>query len=153
MSEPIISYHWIPSLGECWRMMCYKPFEVTWPPLTPNFTSLCNGSNCSTHGLDKGLLIKHWWSASWPTPASSSSTYHLHKSNRKLRFLSLYSISSAYATTNIRHTYFPYTIYQVYDFPIYDTISCNILHILSHQNAQWMHDLNPCPSSLRYLYT
>ena len=35
----------------------------------------------------------------------------------------------------------------------YNTISCNIPHILIHQNAQWMHDLNPCPSSPRYSYT
>ena len=70
-------------------------------------------------------------------------------SNRKLRFLSLYSISSAYATTNIHHTYFPYTIYQVYDFHNIMHIS----HIFIHQNAQWMHDLNTYPSSPRYLYT
>ena len=111
LSESMISYHWIPSPNECWRMMCYKPLEVTKPPLTTNCTSLCNGSSCSTHGLNKGLPIKHGWSASRLTPSSPSSTCHLHMSNRKVRFLSLYSISSTYATTNIHHTYFPYTIY------------------------------------------
>ena len=112
----MISYHRISSLGECQRMMCYKPLKVTWPPLTPSCTSLCNGSNYSTHGLHKGLLVKNRWSASRETSTSSSSTCHLHMSNRKLRVLSLDSISSAYATINIHHTYFPYTIYQVYDF-------------------------------------
>ena len=128
----MISYHWIPSPGECRRMMCYKPLEVTWPPLTPSCTSLCNGSSCSTHGLYKGLLIKHRWSASWPTLASSSLTCHLHMSNRKFRFLSLYSISSAYATTNIHHTHFPYTIHQVYDlYNIQHSIMQHITHINS----------------------
>ena len=141
--------------------MCYKTLEVTWPPLTPNCTSLCNGSSYSTHGLNKGLLIKHRWSVSWPTLASSSSTCHLHKSNIKFRFLSLYSISSAYATTNIHHTYFPYTIYQVYDFTIHDTISCTYSH--NHYTSpmvhittpkQSMHTMScstPIPTNPRYL--
>ena len=148
----MIRYHWIPSPGECRRMMCYKPLEVTWPPLTPSCTSLCNGSSCNTHDLHKGLLVKNRWSASRAIPAFSSSTSHLHMSNRKLRSLSLYSISSAYATTNLHHTHFPYTIYQLYDlYCIQHIFVQNITHIYS-SNAQWMHDLNPCPSSLRYLY-
>ena len=125
----MICYHWVPSLNECRRIMCYKPYKVTWPPLTPNCTSLCNGSSSSTHGLNKGLLIKYRWSASRPTPASSSSTCHLRVSNSNLRFLSLYTISSAYATTNIHHTHFPYTIYQVYD--LYN-IEHNIIQHITH---------------------
>ena len=45
-----------------------------------------------------------------------------------------------------------FTRYMIF-FLVYCTISCNILHIFIHQNAQWMHDLNLCPSSPRYLYT
>ena len=88
--EPMTSYHWIPSPGECRRMMCYKPLEVTCPPLSPSCTSLCNGSSCITHYLYKGLLIKHRWSASRLILAFPSSTCHLHMSNNKFRFFFLF---------------------------------------------------------------
>ena len=44
-----------------------------------------------------------------------------------------------------------FTKYRIHT--IYNIASCNISHILIHQNVQWMLDLNPCLSSPRYLYT
>ena len=85
----MVSHHWIPSSHECWGMMCFKPFEVTRPFLTPSCTNLCNGGNCSAHSLYKNLLVKNrWWLAiaQWTISTFLSLTCHLHMSNRKLRF-------------------------------------------------------------------
>ena len=83
----MISYYWVPSLDEFQRMMCYKLLEVTYPSLTPNCTSMCNGNSCNTHSLHKSLLVKNRWclaSTSWMTSTSSSSAFHLHMSNGSL---------------------------------------------------------------------
>ena len=92
--------HRVPSSHVCQRMMCLKPLEVTHPFLAHRCTSLRNGSshstclhndgNCSAHNLYKGLWVKNrWWLAITPrtTSTSTSSTCHLHMSNKKLRFL------------------------------------------------------------------
>ena len=131
----MVSHHRIPSSHEDRRMMRLKPLEVIRPSLTPSCTSLCNGGKRSAHSLYKGLLIKtrcSLASAPWTTSMPSSLTCHLHMSNGNLVFLSLYSISRAHATTNINHSHFPYTIYQVYD--SYN-IQHNIMQHITHINS------------------
>ena len=131
----MVSHHRIPSSCECRRIMCFKPLEVIQTSLTPRCTSLCNIGKCNAHSLYKGLLIKTRWclaSAPWTTSTPSSSTCHLQMSNGNLIFIYLCSISSAHATTNINHTHFPYTIYQVYD--SYN-IQHNIMQHVTHINS------------------
>ena len=131
----MVSHHRIPSSRECRRMMRLKPLEVTRPSLIPSCTSLCNGGKRRAHSLYKGMLIKTGWclaSAPWTTSTPSPSTWHLHMSNDNLIFLSLCTISNAHATTNINHTHFPYTIYQVYaSYNIQHNIMQHITHINS----------------------
>ena len=72
---------------------------------------------------------------------SRTITFYLFSEPLRLRFLTpMFIISYILFTKYIIHT-------------TYHTVSCNISHIFVYQNAQWMHDLDPCPSSPRYLYT
>ena len=98
--------HRVPSSHVCRRMMCLKPMEVSCPSLAHRCTSSCNGSNhstrlrndgnCNAHSLYKGPWVKNrWWLdiALQTTSTSSSSTFHLHMSNNKLRFIFPYFVS------------------------------------------------------------
>ena len=131
----MISYQWIPSRCKCQRMMCYKPLEVTWTPLTPSCTSLSNGSSCNTHGLNKGLLVRYRWSASRKTPASSSPTCHLHKSNRKLRFFFLVPLV-VHMPPLIHITLISHILFTKYMNRTCNTTSCNNNKHITSSNAQ-----------------
>ena len=136
---------------------------------------LHNDGNYNAYILYKGLRVKHrWWLTIIPGTTSMSSTsictsqianeisflvslvvyvpllidltsrtitFFLFSEPLRLRFLTpMFIISYILFTKYIIHT-------------TYHTVSCNISHIFVYQNAQWMHDLEPCPSSPRYLYT
>ena len=101
------SHHRIPSSHECWRIVCLKSLEATRPSLSPSCTSLCKSGNYSAHSLYKGLLLRNrWWLTIAPltTSTSSSLTFHLHMSNRKLRYhfhISLVAHNSKHEQTSI----------------------------------------------------